>query len=230
MERKTAVEVDMTYSQSPPLAEDEWLAEPAAPEPALRHPDAHPERRIVTGPQATAHAPPSFGRKGLRRAVDRPSLGRRILRNSAWFLIAVSIGVGGTIAAQTDAARQVLATQAPTLAALLSVAPVKSFGVAAPTPQIGPLASPLASDLDALRRSVELLAAKQDQMVQNMAQNVAMLQAVEQDIRQKLSYTPPSQPQQVVVSPQPKPPQVRGAQPASVPRPAPGAPAPVPSR
>jgi hypothetical protein len=224
MERKSAVEVDMSYSQSPPLAEDEWRAEPVAPEPALRHPDTHPERRIVTGPQAAAHAPPSFGRRGLQGAVDRPPRGRRIFRNFAWFLIAVSIGVGGTIAAQTDAARQVLATQAPTLAALLSVAPAKSFGVAAPAPQIGPLAS--ASDLDALRRIVEQLAAKQDQM----AQNVAMLQALEQDIRQKMSYTPPSQPQQVVVSPQPKPPQVRVAQPAPVPRPAPGAPAPVPSR
>lgn len=215
----------MSYTQSPPLAEDEWLAEQGAADPPSRHPDAHPDRRIVTGPRAaSAHAPPSFGRKGLK-AVDRPSVGRRIFRSLTRFLIAVSIGVGGTIAVQTDKAREMLATEAPSLASLLSNLPAKSFGVTPAAQQAVPLASPLASDLLALRRSVEQLAVRQDQM----AQNVAALQAVEEDIRQKISFTPPSQPQQVAATPQPKPPQVR-AQPASVPRPAPGAPPPVLSR
>jgi len=48
---------------------------------------------------------------------------------------------------------------------------------------------PLASNLDVVRRSVEQLAAKQEQMAQNMA----TLQAVEEDIRQKMSSSP-SQP------------------------------------
>jgi type IV secretory pathway VirB10-like protein len=59
--------------------------------------------------------------------------------------------------------------------------------------------------LDVVRRSVEQLAAKQDQM----AQNIATLQTVEEDIRQKMSYTPPSPSQQAASIPQPKPPQPR---------------------
>jgi hypothetical protein len=62
---------------------------------------------------------------------------------------------------------------------------------------------PLAFNLDAMRRSVEQLAAKQDQM----AQNIATLQAIEEDIRQKMSSTPPSPPQQAASIPQPKLPQ-----------------------
>src|SRR3974390_2157505 len=116
MEKKPAVEVNMSFSQSPPLADDEWPAEAVAPEPPLRHPGAHPDRRMVTGPRAAAdQAPRSFGRKGIHEALDQTSVGRRIVRSLAQFLIAVSIGVGGTIAAQSDAARQVLTTQAPAL-------------------------------------------------------------------------------------------------------------------
>jgi len=54
-----------------------------------------------------------------------------------------------------------------------------------------------------VRRSVEQLAAKQEQM----AQNIAALQAVEEDIRQKMSSTPPAPAQQAPSIPQPKPPQ-----------------------
>jgi hypothetical protein len=219
---ETAVEVNMSYTQSPPLAEDEWQAQPVAPDTPLRHPDDQPARRIVTGPRAAR----SFGRRGLNEAVDRPSVGRKIFRSLARFLIAVSIGVGGTIAAQTDTAREMLTTQAPALASLLSVAPAKSIAVAVPVQQPSPLVSPLASDLLALRRSIEQLAVKQDQM----SQNVAALQALQEDIRQKMSSTPPSQPQQA--SPPPKPAQVRALSPqqASAPRPAAGAPSPPPSR
>jgi hypothetical protein len=68
-----------------------------------------------------------------------------------------------------------------------------------------------------VRRSVEQLAAKQEQM----AQNIAALQAVEEDIRQKMSSTPPAQ--QAASIPQPKPPQPKArssaVQSSSVPRP-----------
>jgi hypothetical protein len=62
----------------------------------------------------------------------------------------------------------------------------------------------LASNLDVVRQSVELLAAKQEQM----AQNIATLQAVGEDIRQKMSYTPPPQ-QAVSIQQQQKPLQPR---------------------
>ena len=79
--------------------------------------------------------------------------------------------------------------------------------------------------------SVEQLAAKQDQM----AQNIATLQAVEEDIRQKISSTPPSPSQQQAAPiPQHKPPQPRAqssaVQSSSVPRPLPPAGPPLLSR
>jgi hypothetical protein len=82
-----------------------------------------------------------------------------------------------------------------------------------------------------VRRSVEQLAAKQEQM----AQNIATLQAVADDIRQRMS-TPPSSPsqQQAAPIPQHKPPQPRpqssAVQSSSVPRPLPPAGPPLLSR
>jgi hypothetical protein len=134
-------------------------------------------------------------------------------------LIAVLIGVGGTLAWQShgDAAREMVVARAPTLAWLLSVS-TKSPAGAATSPYPVQQLEPLASNLDVVRRSLERLAAKQDQM----AQNIAALQAVEEDIRQKMSYTPPIPSQQAASIPQPKPPQPRAqstaAQPTSVPR------------
>src|SRR5437016_5072813 len=77
-----------------------------------------------------------------------------------------------------------------TVAWLLSISAAKSPIVAATSPNLGTQLEPLASDLDIVRRSVGQLVAKQEQM----AQNIAALQAVEEDIRQKMSFTPPSSP------------------------------------
>jgi hypothetical protein len=138
-------------------------------------------------------------------ASDRPSVGRRVFRTFARFFIAALIGVGGTLAWQSygDAAREVVIVRAPTLAWLLSVSTTKSPAVAATSPVPVQQLEPLASNLDLVRRSVEQLAAKQDQM----AQNIATLQGVQEDIRQKMSYMPPSSSQQAASIPQPKPPQ-----------------------
>ena len=116
---------------------------------------------------------------------------------------------------------------APSLAWLLSVSTTKSSAVTATSPDPMQQLEPLASNLDVVRRSVEQLAAKQDQM----AQNIAALQAVEEDIRQKMSSAPPPVSQQAAPIPQPKPPQPRAQSPAaqspavqsSAPRPAPPA-------
>jgi len=129
----------------------------------------------------------------------------RLVSSVTQLFIAVLIGVGGTLAWQShgDAARQMVVARAPTLAWLLSVSTTKSPAAtatsAAPVQQL----EPLASNIDLVRRSVEQLAAKQDQM----AQNIATLQGVQEDIRQKMSYTPPSPSQQAASIPQPKPPQ-----------------------
>ena len=172
----------MNYSQSPPLAENEWLTAGA------RDPNMRPVKPSI-------HSPRSSILKHDQVASDRPSVGRRIFRTVARFFIAV-LSYG-------DAAREVVIVRAPTLAWLLSLSTTKPPVVAATSADPMQQLAPLASNLDLVRRSVEQLAAKQDQL----AQNIATLQGVQEDIRQKMSYTPPSPSQQAPSIPQPKPPQ-----------------------
>jgi len=162
-------------------------------------------------------------------ASGRPSIGRRIFRTLTRFSIAVLIGVGATLGWQSDAAKEMLVARAPMLAWVLSVSTTKSPVVAATSTDPMQQLAPLASNLDVVRRSVEQLAARQEQM----AQNIAALRAVEEDIRQKMmSSTPPvptqqAPAQQAASIPQPKPPQPKAqssaVQSSSVPRPPPPA-------
>ena len=203
----------MHYSQSPPLAEEEWLTAGA------RDLDAISDQRIGMRPvKPSIHSPRSSRLKDDQVASDRPSVGRRIFRTLTRFFIAVLIGVGATLA-YGDAAREMVVARAPTLAWLLSVSMTKSPAVAATSTDPVQQLEPLASNLDVVRRNVEELATKQDQM----AQNIATLQAVEEDIRQKISSAPPSPSQQDAPIPQRKPPQPRAqssaVQSSSVPRP-----------
>jgi hypothetical protein len=206
----------MQYSQSPPLAEKEWLTVEA------RDLDAISDQRIGKRPmKSSIHAPRSSSLEDDPVASDRASVGRRIFRSLTRFFIAVLIGVGGTLAwqSQGDTAREMAVARAPTLAWLLSVSATKSPVMPATSPAPMQQLEPLASNLDLMRRSVEELAAKQDQM----AQNIATLRAVDEDIRQKISSTLPSPSQQAASIPQPKPPQPKApssaAQSSSAPRP-----------
>ena len=137
--------------------------------------------------------------------AGRPSIVRRVLRSLASFSIAVLIGVGATLAWQSygDTAREMLSTQVPSLS-WLSVSTTtptpdaegsaqKPAGSQSAPAQTAPSAAaattsqftqlePIAHDLAAMRRSLEQLAAKQEQM----AQNIAAMQAAEQDIRKKM--------------------------------------------
>jgi hypothetical protein len=221
----------MVYSQSPPLVEKEWLtAEETSSGGRARDLDARSDQRIGIRPKKPSiHSPHSSSLKDDQVASGRPTIGRRIFRTLTRFFIAVLFGVGATLAWQShgDAAREMVVARVPTLAWLLSVSATKPPVVAATPPDPMQQLEPLASNLDVARRSVEQLAAKQEQM----AQNIAALQAVEEDIRQKVSSTSPAP--QAASIPQPKPPQPR-AQPSavrssSVPRPPPPA-GPQPSR
>jgi hypothetical protein len=198
----------MDYSQSPPLAEPMDV-------------DAIYDQRISRRP---ARSPIQSSRSSNLEddddqvASDRPSFGRRIFRTLTRFFITVLIGVGGTLAWQSDTAREMMVARAPVLAWLLPVSTTTSSAVAATSPDPIQQLEPLASNLDVVRRSVERLADKQDQM----AQNIAILQAVEEDIRQKMSLTPPSPSPQAAPIPPHKPQQTR-AQSSSIPRPPPPA-------
>src|SRR6266446_3038695 len=215
----------MFYSQSPPLAEKEWLtAEETSSGGLARDPDARSDLRSGRRPLKAPIDPPyRFGEGQL--ASDRPSIGRRMLRSLTGFSIAALIGVGATLGWQFygDAAKEMVIARAPPLARLLSISTTKPPVVATTSPDPMQQLAPLASNLDVVRRSVEQLAAKQEQM----AQNIAALQAVEEDIRQKVSFTPPAPAQQAASIPQPKPPQPKAqssaVQSSSVPRPPPPA-------
>ena len=150
----------------------------------------------------SVRSPPPSGLKDNHIASDRPSIGRRILRTLTGFFIAVLIGIGATLAWQShgDAARDMVVAQAPSLGWLLSISMTKSPAMAATAPHPVQQLEPLASNLDVVRRSVEQLAAKQEQM----AQNIATLQAVADDIRQRMSTTPPSSPSQQQAAPIPQ--------------------------
>ena len=119
------------------------------------------------------------------------------------FALAVLIGVGATLSWQSygDEAREIIIEQIPTLASMLAVSKMKSPVVATP-PELVQQLIPLTFGLDVMRRSVDQLAAKQEQM----AQNIAALQAVDEDVRQKLS-SPPASPMQAASVEQIKPPQ-----------------------
>jgi hypothetical protein len=221
----------MHYSQSPPLAEKEWLTA------EVRDLDAMSDQRIGRRPMKPSIDPSrsSSGDKVSSGKVSsgRPSFGSRVFRTLTRFLIAVLIGVGGTLAWQShsDAAREMVVSRVPTLAWLLSVSTTKSPTAAVIIPDPVQQLQPLASNLDVVRRSVDQLAAKQEQMVQN----IAALQAVEEDIRQKMSSPPPSASEQAVSIPPPhKPPQPRAqssaVQSSSAPRPPAPAGSLVPSR
>jgi hypothetical protein len=222
-----SVEVPMPYSQSPPLAGKEWLtAEETSSGGLARDPDARSDQRIGGRRMKPSIDPRHSNRFGEgQRASGRPSIGRRIFRTLTRFSVPVLIGVGATLGWQSygDAAKEMLVAGAPTLARVLSLSTTQSPVVAATSIDPMQQLAPLASNLDVVRRSVEQLTAKQEQM----AQNVAVLQTVEEEIRQKMSSTPPAPAQQAASIPQPKPPQPRArssaVQPSSVLRPPPPA-------
>jgi hypothetical protein len=209
-------------SQSIPLAEEEWGGR-------AHDLDARFDPRIGRPMKPSVRSPRPSGLKDDHIASDRPSTGRRKLRTLTRFFIAVLIGVGATLAWQShgDAARNMVVARAPSLGWLLAVSTTKSPAMAATAPGSAQQLEALASNLDVIRRSVEQLAARQEQT----AQDIAALQAVADDIRQRMSTTPASFPseQQAAAIPQHKPAQPR-AQSSSVPRPLPPAGPPLLSR
>jgi hypothetical protein len=136
---------------------------------------------------ASVHTLHSFGRKGDQVESRRPSIVGRMFRGLIRFIVTILIGVGATLAWQSygDPAREMVVARAPTLAWLLPPTRLPQSSFASPGPAQQPASA--AYSLDAMRRSVEQLAARQEQMVQSLA----ALQAIEADVRQKMSFTPP---------------------------------------
>jgi hypothetical protein len=132
--------------------------------------------------------------------IIRPSLGKRVKRRLVRFLIVFSVGVGTALAWQSygDAARAMIATSWPQLAALApEPAPVPQAAAAAPQATVSPELQNLKEDLAqvkqelqqlkeipaalaSLRQSVDQLAGSQQQLAgsqQQIAGTIAQLAA-----------------------------------------------------
>lgn len=142
---------------------------------------------------------------------ERRSIRRRTSRSFARYSVVFLIGILATLAFQSygDKAMEMVRTEVPSLAWLLPVSTAKP-PAAASSPQLAQqleagLAQQLGLGLAVVRRSVEQLTVKVDQLAaqrDEMTKNIETMQAVEQEISQKLSSLPQSR----AVAPR-KPPQ-----------------------
>lgn len=201
----------MLYSQSPPLTADDAF-DGLARDLGVRSEQRMPRRR----PQPASDSSYSyrFG-EGQPAAIARPSIGKRMFSSLFRFTITVLIGIGATLGWQSygEEIREILIAQAPAVGMLLPVPSTRPTAAsAAAYGDASRQLAPMASTLDAVRRSVEQLAVKQEQM----AQNIVALRAVEDEVRQKLlpasSVIPPAPvaaPPQQASTPPAKPPQAR---------------------
>jgi hypothetical protein len=168
--------------------------------------------RIQWGDRPPAPSPHAAVEADEVASPPRRSLARRAGRALIRFAIAVAIGIGGTLGWQThgEQLREMAKIWAPSLVWLLPVATTDSPAPAsaATSAELVQQIAPVARDLALVRRGVEELAARQEQM----AQSIATLQAVEQDLRLKtMAPQPPAAP---APAPAAAPPQRRPAQPA----------------
>jgi hypothetical protein len=171
--------------------------------------------------------------KNDRSLKRRQSLGMRVPLAIARFLITFCVGVAATLAWQSygDAAREMIANSSPQLSWLAPQA--ASVGQSAPDP-IAPAASGASAadpqqlnavsiDLDAVRQSVDRIAAGQEQITrtvdqlaagqEQMAREINKLQAIEQYMLYKNSE-PQSRP---AVAPAPAPAPKPAPRPAQTP-------------
>jgi hypothetical protein len=162
--------------------------------------------------------------KNDRSPKRRQSLAARVPLAIARFLITFGVGVAATLAWQSygDAAREMIANSAPQLGWLApqaaSVAQSASDATEpAPTRAVAadpqPL-NPVSLDLDAVRQSVDRIAAGQEQITrtvdqlaagqEQMAREINKLQAIEQYMLYKNSE-PPQRPAAPAPAPKPAP-------------------------
>ena len=127
---------------------------------------------------------------------DKPSMSKRVARSVALVLVALFVGVGGTLACQSY--RDEIIQVFPPFGWFSPVSTMKASAPAVTTTDLQEQLKPLAIDLALVRRSIEQLTSNLDQLAQNMA----TLQASEQGISPKVS-APPLPPKTVYAPVQP---------------------------
>src|SRR5262245_10673826 len=133
--------------------------------------------------------------------VKKQSGGRRMMRSVTRFFIAVLIGVGGTLAWQFhgDEAKEIIRTRAPSLSWLLPSSAKSPLNGQASIPAFVTSAElvqqlrPVVLELATMRQGVDQLAASMKQLAakqEKIAQDISILPAIEQDVREKLTSPP----------------------------------------
>ena len=128
-------------------------------------------------------------------AIKQTSIGGQMMRSVIRFVAAVLIGVGLTLAWQShgDEINETVASWAPSVAGLLPAQTAKKPVEPAFGSEVAQQIKLLAVDLAIVRRTIGQLAANQDQFAvrqEQMNQNIATLQQVEQDVRQQVLSPP----------------------------------------
>jgi hypothetical protein len=153
----------------------------------------HGTAREASGISADLRVEPSFHvSPNDQIAHGRPLSGRRTVRSLARFFIAALVGVGITFGLRSygDEGKKMIRSWAPPLSQLLFVSksPQAPASAAAVTsPELAQQLDAMTHDVADMRNRVEQFAAKQEQT----GQNIETLQAVEQDIKQKMSSLAP---------------------------------------
>jgi hypothetical protein len=142
-----------------------------------------------------------------RPPIAKRSIGKRMLRTVTRFVVTVLIGVGLTVGWQTygEQAKELTRIWAPSVAWMLPQADPKPPTDADVMPEMAQQIKLIALDVAIVRRNVSQLATSQDQLAakqDRMTQNIASLQEIEQDVRQKALSLPVPKP---VVPLAPKP-------------------------
>ena len=127
--------------------------------------------------------------------IKRPSLANRMIRSASRFFAAVLIGVGLTLAWQyyPDEINEVVTAWAPPSASLLPAPTPTKAAEPAVSAEMAQQIKLIVVDLAMVRRNIGQLATNQDQFAakqEQMSQNLATLQQVEQDVRQQVLSPP----------------------------------------
>jgi hypothetical protein len=162
---------------------------------AGRRSNQHRTARQASGISAGLRVEPSFHvSPNDQIAHGRPLNGRRTVRSLARFFIAALVGIGVTFVLRSygDEGKKMIRSWAPPLSQLLFVSMTKSphapeSAAAVTSPELVQQLDAMTHDVADMRNRVEQFAAKQEQT----GQNIETLEAVEQDIKQKMSSLAP---------------------------------------
>lgn len=142
-----------------------------------------------------------------RPPVAKRSIGKRIFRTLTRFVVTVLIGVALTLGWQTygEQTKELTRTWVPSIAWMLPQPDPKAPTNADVLPEMAQQIKLIALDVAIVRRNLSQLATNQDQLAakqDQMTKNIASLQEIEQDARQKALSLPVPKP---VVPLAPKP-------------------------